>query len=85
MSTHSSKSNKCIADFCEEDFDSNWRLSFGFADPPKPESSPNVIDSSPCSGGMSVDVVSLMLDCLIFEFLNHLQPICIPLRYTTFI
>ena len=52
MTSHSMKSNKCIADFCEEHFDPIWRLSFGFAEPPKQELSRDVIDDRLCSGGM---------------------------------
>ena len=52
MNIHSSKSNKCIVEFCNEDFDLKWRLSFGLPELEKPDSSPNVIHASPSSGGM---------------------------------
>ena len=78
MSSHSLKSNKYIADFCNEHFDPSWRLSFGFAETTNPESSPEVIHSSLNSGGMSFQSFPSGL-------LNVLQLICSPLKYTAFI
>jgi len=73
MRCHSSKSNRCIAEFCEEDFDPNWRLSFGFVEPTKPNLSPHIVQDSPSSGGMFAKIYTLNLTVLSFEFLIELQ------------
>ena len=62
MSSHSSKSNRCIAEFCDEDFNPNWRLSFGFTESMKPNSSPDVVPTY--SGGMFAKMdLGSMLHC----------------------
>lgn len=51
--SHSSKSNLCIAQFCDKEFDADWRLSWGFPQPPTDVPTPDVTHGSPFSGGMS--------------------------------
>ena len=68
MSSHSSKSNRCIVEFYDEDFDPNWRLSFGFVELIKPDSSPDVIQDNPCSGGMFLEIQMLNARMLLLIF-----------------
>ena len=79
MNNHSSKSNRCIAEFCDEDFDPNWCLSFGFAELTKHDSSPNVIHDSPCPGVMFLEIYtpnaivlcfSISGNCILFFSFN---------------
>ena len=70
MSSHSSKFNRYIAEFCDEDFDPNWRLSFGFAELTKHDSSPNVIHDNPCPGGMFLEIYTPNATVLCFSISN---------------
>lgn len=54
ISSLCSKSRTCIAKFCNEEFDSQWRLSFGFTEPERaPPSSTDAAVGSPNVAAMS--------------------------------
>ena len=53
ISSLCSKSRTCIADFCQEEFDVQWRLSFGFQEPPKAPASTDAAIGSPHFAVMS--------------------------------
>jgi hypothetical protein len=60
--SHSSKSNSCIANFCDKEFDAQWRLSWGFPQPLTPVPTPDVTQGSPISGGLFGEISLLSFE-----------------------